>query len=357
MAESTETSNAPEQAQKTSEKPAENGAPNFKIVDKVVNDVPIVKTAIEIVDISYNKVKNVNVISKSTFYVTEKYFSIWAFAMKPFVYTMKGPIGYADNLACSGLDKIEEAVPSIKKNPEELYGDIRQYTNGRVQLVKDYGYNRISPYLNFGDNTLNNVITFANSWLPKSEETEVPENVNSLVRFKAFSRKVSQLVLQQALKTTNMIKERAMDTYVGKLAISSVEYVNKVTLDMAERLRKQALLTGENVEWLYNEITREESEDEKKEISLKRTGIRTAKKGYSVVKYFYGKLPSSLHENLENGAKYANEVYGEFKKSENVNDVYLLARNQIETGVEVTRTWIVTYVPLASKVLAKSKSE
>lgn len=108
-----------------------------------VASLPAVMTALDTAKQSYNSVKDRNGLIGFTLTRAERTANFAVGHTLPVLEKIAGgPIQYVDNLACKGLDKIEEAYPGLKNNqPEKIlqdavskYQDVRQYG---VNLLRD----------------------------------------------------------------------------------------------------------------------------------------------------------------------------------------------------------------------------
>jgi len=124
-----------------------------------VASLPFVNSAIGVANDQYGKLKSRNGIIKATLATTENAIFMIAETAKPVINKFDKPISIADNLACTGLDKLEQRVPVIKKNPEEIKGQL--YNQGmdgfegmkklgvdKVNGLRDYSYSKVSELLN-----------------------------------------------------------------------------------------------------------------------------------------------------------------------------------------------------------------
>jgi len=127
------------------------------------SSIPIVSSAISLATDGYSRIKSYNGLISATLSRAEQSIIFMALTAKPVIEKFEKPISIADNIACQGLDKLQEKVPAIKKSPEELkdetkklfegsIGDMRKYSTDKLQGMKDYGYTKVngvfdSPYI------------------------------------------------------------------------------------------------------------------------------------------------------------------------------------------------------------------
>lgn len=133
-------------------------AHQVKIFNRVAS-LPFVHSAIGVANDQYGKLKSRNGIIKATLSTTENAIFLIAETAKPVITKLDKPISIADNLACTGLDKLEQRVPVIKKNPEEIRGQlyhhgldgisgVKRMGTDKVNGLKDYGYSKVNELLN-----------------------------------------------------------------------------------------------------------------------------------------------------------------------------------------------------------------
>jgi len=107
-----------------------------------VSNIPLVNSALILAYDIYGRIKNYNGLVNVTLSTTEHSITYVANATPVTQVTKKleKQINFADTMACSGLDSLEKKVPSIKKSPKEIKGEVQKL----VMEVKVYGLNKIS---------------------------------------------------------------------------------------------------------------------------------------------------------------------------------------------------------------------
>lgn len=127
------------------------------------SSIPLVSSAINLATDGYSRVKGYNSLISATLSRAEQSIAYMASTAQPVIQKFEKPISIADNLACQGLDKLQEKVPAIKKSPDELKDEtrrllsdgvnrisvVRQYSTDKIQGIKDYGYNKVNTVLDF----------------------------------------------------------------------------------------------------------------------------------------------------------------------------------------------------------------
>jgi len=128
----------------------------IQIITRVAQ-LPLVHSAWGIATDGYSRIKSYNNLVKATLNKAERSILYVAESAKPVIQKLDKPLTFADSIACTGLDKLQQKVPAINKSPEELRGetkkwydsgvnrmeDIKKMGTDRVKGIKDYGYNKV----------------------------------------------------------------------------------------------------------------------------------------------------------------------------------------------------------------------
>jgi len=128
--------------------------------------LPIINSAIGFATDGYSRFKSYNGLIGATLSKAEQSILFMATTAKPVIEKLEKPISIADNIACQGLDKLQEKVPALNKSTEEIKDDtkklfegsvnriedIRKYGNTKFRGIKDYGVTKVttvldSPYI------------------------------------------------------------------------------------------------------------------------------------------------------------------------------------------------------------------
>jgi len=114
-----------------------------KFIIRVTN-LPLVTSGLSLTATAYAKAKGINPVLGWTLEKAESTVKGATGVVRPVVDMFGQPLSAADLLACLGLDKVEQIVPSIQKTPEEIYEDIIQ----KLEAAKAYGMQRGEAMLN-----------------------------------------------------------------------------------------------------------------------------------------------------------------------------------------------------------------
>ena len=113
-----------------------------------VTGLPVVNSAIGQVANMYTKTKEYNGLLKYTFEVAEKSVGTVANTAKPVVNKFEKQINYANDLACSQMDKLEEAYPVITLTPGKIYNNVVDGTKRVLDNTKAAGTQTIDSVAN-----------------------------------------------------------------------------------------------------------------------------------------------------------------------------------------------------------------
>lgn len=105
-----------------------------------VTSLPVVVSALDTAKQSYNHVKDINGLVGYTLNTAEKSAAYAVGHSLPLLEKLAGPISYVDNLACKGLDRIEQSYPAVKQNsPQAIIQDAATYGIKKYESARDYG--------------------------------------------------------------------------------------------------------------------------------------------------------------------------------------------------------------------------
>jgi len=130
------------------------------------SSLPIINSAIGLATDGYSRFKSYNGLLSATLSKAEQSILFMASTARPVIEKFEKPISIADNIACQGLDKLEQKVPALKKSPEEIKDEtkklfsgsvsriegMRKYSSDKLQGMRDYSYTKVngvldSPYI------------------------------------------------------------------------------------------------------------------------------------------------------------------------------------------------------------------
>lgn len=116
-----------------------------------VTSLPTVEAALGMAVNSYNKLKEASPAPlKSVIEVGEKTTQMALATSQPIINKLQGPIQFVDQLACQGLDRVEERVPAVKEAPEKILSDVKEFGTSKVSAVRDsvvdYGNQKLTQF-------------------------------------------------------------------------------------------------------------------------------------------------------------------------------------------------------------------
>ncbi|XP_037510617.1 perilipin-5 [Rhipicephalus sanguineus] len=105
-----------------------------------VTSLPAVSTALDTAKQSYNHVKDRSGLLGYTLSTAEKSAAYAVGHSLPLLEKFARPINYVDNLACKGLDRIEQSYPAVKQNsPQDIIKDAASFGLKKYVDARDYG--------------------------------------------------------------------------------------------------------------------------------------------------------------------------------------------------------------------------
>ncbi|XP_054159321.1 lipid storage droplets surface-binding protein 2-like [Oppia nitens] len=192
-----------------------------------LSSLPLIKSAIGIASDGYSRFKAYNGLISATLSKAEQSLLFVATTAKPMIDKFEKPITFADNIACQGIDKLEEKLPAIKKSPEEIKDDtkrifsgiespivnriegMRKYSTDTFNEMKDYSYNKVngvlhSSYIQVFRNSIDTAIELTHNavdhYFPPADnepKVETIEDQTLGVRMSNLSEKIRRRVYNQ----------------------------------------------------------------------------------------------------------------------------------------------------------------
>jgi len=208
------------------------------------SSIPLVNSAINFASDGYCRFKSYNSLLSATLSRAEQSIAYMASTAQPVIQKLEKPISIADNIACQGLDKLQEKVPVINKSPEELkdgtkklyedgvnkIGVVRKYSTDKIQGMKDYGYTKVNgvldlPYVRVFLKSLDTAIDMTDKavdhYLPaQANEPQIEEGQQTVVvRMSHLSEKMRRRMYNQltskwvptVIDTINTIKSNVLN--------------------------------------------------------------------------------------------------------------------------------------------------
>jgi len=186
------------------------------------SSLPLVNSALNLAADGYSRFKGYNSLISATLSRAEQSIAFMASTAQPVIQKLEKPIAIADNIACQGLNKLQEKVPAINKSPEELkdgtkklyedgvskIGVVRKYSTDKIQGIKDYGYSKVNgvldlPYVRVFFNSIDTAIDMTDKavdhYLPAvaNEPKEEEGQQTVVVRMSHLSEKMRRRMYNQ----------------------------------------------------------------------------------------------------------------------------------------------------------------
>lgn len=187
------------------------------------SSLPLVNSAIGLATDGYSRFKSYNKLLSATLSKAEQSILFMASTAKPIVQKLEKPISYADNIACQGLDKLEEKVPALKKSTDEIRDEtkklfegsvgriegVRKYSTDTLHVIKDYGFTKVngildSPYIRVFVKSIDTAIDLTHNAVdhylpaaPNEKPTDKSEGQTLVVRMSHLSDKMRRRMYDQ----------------------------------------------------------------------------------------------------------------------------------------------------------------
>jgi len=208
------------------------------------SSLPLVNSAIGLATDGYSRFKGYNKLLSATLSRAEQSILFMASTAKPVIQKLEKQISIADNIACQGLDKLEEKVPALKKSTEEIRDEtkklfegsvgrievMRKYSTDTLSVIKDYGVTKVngildSPYIRVFVKSIDTAIDLTHNAVdhylpPTANEPAVDksEGQTLVVRMSHLSDKMRRRMYAQlttkwipsVLQTANTLKSNVL---------------------------------------------------------------------------------------------------------------------------------------------------
>lgn len=110
------------------------GLPNLVAVQRFTS-LPIVKSSIDKATHIYVKVKKSNRLVQWSLHTAEVTVTIAIDLSTPTIILFDGPIHLIDEILCKSLDMVEDAVPIIKQEPDQIFQEAKNYVTSALEPV------------------------------------------------------------------------------------------------------------------------------------------------------------------------------------------------------------------------------
>ncbi|GFS89592.1 uncharacterized protein TNCV_3786791 [Trichonephila clavipes] len=336
------------QAQNTTPKePASNPAGNVVNSEFLgrVSEIPVVNAAKEYSTAAYNQVKQMNRFTAAALSAAETAALYFAISAKPFLEKVQPQAQMIDQLACTGLDAVQEKAPFLMKPPEELVDEARKLCSSTVEA----GYQKVEDIKSMGTETLSNVKNFgiqkANDALvgteglvdrylppafgegsqePAVEGDSVPERASKLtskIGLRLYGHGVKHLLPIHKLSQESVSK---LLYSVELLQQLKENYTKKTVQEYVDEAKTKAT-------WIWDELNKEpveqpESSDaiknlEHRILSLARRTTSVLVHAYNVTAVPLSSFPSNYQDGFRTASRYATELFSQFDQATNAGEM------------------------------------
>jgi hypothetical protein len=322
-------------------------AENQLFFNRVVQ-LPVIKAASDRAVSVYGVAKNSNRLFNATFQLAEngvKYVSEVE-AVKKILDSQI--VSTANKVAVSGLDKIENDFPVVKKTPEELWAvGTGYYEQSRLKggvdtlySVKDFGVTKVSDtkkyYQDFISAKLTQLLDLSDAIVDKYVAVDGSANGQAgtcgptssyTSRVQCISGKFYRGVKHQAGEKYVITKEYALQT-LGDLhmAMLLLEHAKNTATWMNEKTHTSLTTAQEQAKALWYEIQRRAEPLSGRSEAIVLTLVQglaanVASLSQQVAKYSAPYLPEGMEKTVAGGAAYAVELRDAFAKAKSLGDI------------------------------------
>ena len=306
-----------------------------------VAEIPVVNAAKEYSTAAYNQVKQLNRFTAAALSAAELTALYFAVTAKPFLEKVQPQAQLVDQIACRGLDTVEEKVPFLMKPPEQLVEDARKLCATTVEMgyqtvegIKHMGTETLSTVKNYGlqkaNDALNGTEELVDKYLPpafgegspeaKRESNSVPERATKLtskIGLRVYGHGVKQLLSAHKLGQESVSK---LVYTVELLQQLKENYGNRTVQEYVDEAKMKAT-------WIWDELNKEPAEATEAEKSLEQRMLSLARRTTSVLVHAYNlssvpiaALPQAYREGLQTAGRYASELFSQFDQATNAGE-------------------------------------
>ncbi|XP_076330484.1 perilipin-2-like [Tachypleus tridentatus] len=340
---------------------------------------------------AYDRIKTSNVLAARTLSIAEKTRDVVAGHAHPLLLTLSGQIQLADNLACCGLNILEEKAPLIAKPPEEIlkdatelynstvqksfdhYNELKTYGSEKIQQIKDYACLKtldlsLTLYWKIVSNVLDKALKVAEQqvdyYLPPTENEEnVDQKDISVERISGLYSKITGRFYLNAVSKLQNVQIQIWEV-VSKLnfTVTLMQYIREKSNIMS--LTKDSL--QKNVYWLWEELNKETDPDTKpatigeQVLYLARQLTRQLVTSYNSLFPLSQFLPTALQDDFESAQNYSLHVYEQLHQAKDFNEMTSIMITELKQNVlylEMTILDLLNHTFLQNWLLKQQKRE
>ncbi|XP_019635740.1 PREDICTED: perilipin-2-like isoform X1 [Branchiostoma belcheri] len=371
-----------------------------------VGSLPLVSASVTQVTSIYSAGKERYPLVKYVGEMAEKTVMYAADTAKPVVDKLEPQIAVANSYAVAGLNKLEETVPIITKEPGVIVGDTKQAICSTVSATGERIMNNPVGRVvkSVSDTALATAESYVEYYLPpekkaleedegKEKEGEgeekavVPaaEGTPTLTRVTSLTGKVRRRVYTRAMAKLKDVQVRSQEALSNlHFTVDLIQYAKENIDTAGDQVKERLTAAQEKLQATWGDLlAEEEGEVPQEERTVERRVVRVAGRLTGHLSDLAGKavdtahsvLPQSFQDQLHNVKQTVDTMYGEFREAKGFSDLptELLekSREQIQnlTGVVtavtdyiITNTpiqWVVParFVPAAPRAVSEGREE
>lgn len=309
-----------------------------------VSEIPVVNAAKEYSAAAYNQVKQLNRFTAAALTAAESTALYFAMTAKPFLEKVQPQAQLADQIACLGLDTVEEKMPFLMKPPEELVEDARKLCHSTVEMglqkvenIKSFSSETVSSVKSYGIQKANDALAgtedLVERYLPPAfgegspeanrESSSVPERASKLtskIGLRVYGHGVNQLL---------SVHRIGQDT-VAKL-VYTVELLQHLKENYANRSMQEYVDEAKvKATWIWEELNKEPADASDASKSLEQRMLSLARRTTSILVHAYNitsipiaALPQTYREGLQTAGRYTSELFSQFDQATNAGEATL----------------------------------
>ncbi|KAI8507984.1 Perilipin-2 [Branchiostoma belcheri] len=331
-----------------------------------VGSLPLVSASVTQVTSIYSAGKERYPLVKYVGEMAEKTVMYAADTAKPVVDKLEPQIAVANSYAVAGLNKLEETVPIITREPGAIVGDTKQAICSTVSATGERIMNNPVGRVvkSVSDTALATAESYVEYYLPP-EKKVVPaaEGTPTLTRVTSLTGKVRRRVYTRAMAKLKDVQVRSQEALSNlHFTVDLIQYAKENIDTAGDQVKERLTAAQEKLQATWGDLlAEEEGEVPQEERTVERRVVRVAGRLTGHLSDLAGKavdtahsvLPQSFQDQLHNVKQTVDTMYGEFKEAKGFSDLptELLekSREQIQnlTGVVTTVTdYIITNTPI-----------
>jgi len=331
-----------------------------------VTKLPVVRSAMDKTLDIYQKAKEYNGLVGIALQSAEKTALIASERAKPVFAKFETQIEFVDGLACKTLDKLEQSMPIVTKDPEvimaeskKMYEDtilkpalnqlngVKEYGMGKITVLKDYGVKTATTLAstNYGravtgavDEFLFKADVYVDDYLPAKFGYEECAMLNFNPEAGTFENAtVLSHKLQQRIVCHGRIQLKAAKVKADEVLSALKEIANLLSL----RLTVSKVVFEHANATVNRVLLRMKGIEDLDKLSMEQKVFLAAKQltaqlhqNYQKVSSTLKMLPATFQPKIQLVQSYIMDVYGQFSTAKSLNEVSNVVLIQMQEGMK-----------------------